>query len=482
MIDTVLLIKTWSEGRIELPFGLLYVGASVKTAGYHVDIIDFQAESNYSIKEFIGVVQNFLEKHPNTIIGITSLPTKYKWVKDFSIAFKEKYPNIPIIVGGHIVSASKLLLSKSKVDYICMKEGEELLPELIDAINKGNHYPDIPGLSFRKDNTIHEAKKRKPLTKLINPDFSLIHLENYLLHPKEDIVFRQNKKYLETSTPTDKLVSIMFSRGCVGSCTFCQRHLPGFRQHPVDDCIDYISMFYHKYGITYFRFVDELFLYNIEWFNEFYEKLSNSGLDIMFRIAGARADFVTDDILTKLKKMGCIGINFGIESGSQKILNIIRKRTTVKQNKEAIKKSLEYGMYVIAYYIIGYEGETEKTLKETFDFIIDPDIRSHDFKFAFPIPVPGTVLYKNSVKRGIINDDEKYFEEEYNKIASKKRILKLGDVGIEKLLAFKHKVELLFKVDNLFKKRIPFSIVKFLVMYTTLFEIAKVLKKALVKK
>ena len=269
------------------------------------------------------------------MLGISALSGSYLWVKKLTLKIKEQLPNLAIVIGGHIAISYELLLNKTGVDYVCTGEGEETLPLLIERLDKGESFEQVPNLAFKINNQIITTK-RKFVQNFILPDFSLIDVKKYLIHPKQDRFFARDKKYLAHSKPADKLATLMFSRGCLGGCNFCYRHLPGYRQGKLDWCWQYLMKLYNDYGVHYFRIDDELFISDQKWFDNFYNKIKDEKLNIMFRISGLRVDSIDDQLLAKLKDMGCVAINYGIESGSQQILDRMNKRVTVEQNRIAI--------------------------------------------------------------------------------------------------------------------------------------------------
>ena len=420
MIDSVLLIRPFSIGKKEFPLGLLYVGTALKNKGYNVKIIDFQ-DDPFLENEIINTIKN----SPNIIVGITGLAPHYKWIKQFTLKLKKISPKTKIIVGGHIAIIYELLLLNSGVDYVCVGEGEELFPELIEKINKSQSPAEILGIAYKDSgNKIIKTGFRPFLKSFIIPDYKLIDIEKYLIHPSKDLFFKNSPLYRAQEKEDDKLGVIMFSRGCVGGCNFCYRHLPGFRQGSIDWAWQHLMVLYEKYGIKYFRVDDELFTNDLEWFEALYKKIRDSKIQILFRITGLRVDAINESLLEKLKEIGCVAINYGIESGSQVILNKMNKRTTVEQNKWAIKKTLDCGMQVMAYTMIGYEGETRRTLKETADFFLETELPSKYISAFYTVPLPGTRLYFDCFKRGIILNEEQYLESLASYIEEKKSIHK----------------------------------------------------------
>lgn len=489
MIKSVLLIRPFSVGKKETPLNLLYVGTALKNSGYEVDIIDLQDDPSRE-REIIKILENSPEK----ILGISALSLHYRWLKNFTKKVKEQSPQTTIVVGGHIAITAELLLKKTSVDFVCTGEGEITFPELIDAINKNLLPEKISGLVFKKDEKIIKTGFRPLIKNFVRPDYDLIDMSKYIIHPLEDIFFQKSPEYIKRQRPDDKQAVIMFSRGCIGGCNFCYRHLPGFRQESVEWSWDHMMHLRNKYDIKYFRINDELFNNDMEWLRAFHRKFMESKTDILFRITGLRTDLVNDEQLNMLKEMGCIAINYGIESGSQKILNNMNKRTTVEQNLNAIKETLKVGMQAMAYIMLGYEGENKKTLNETLNMLLASGLSSEYISIFYTVALPGTRLYQNCLKNNKIKDEDKYLTDMYTYVAEDKKaheryIINLSDISVKTLVQWEKKLKILTKLNQILKNySLIFIIVKkiitlipvndlILVLYSKIFNLFKKLKK-----
>lgn len=434
-------------GKKEFPFGLLYVGTALKQKGYKVKIIDLHDNSQLEDK-----ITDILLNSSNTMLGISALSPQYHWVKELTLKIKKILPRTPIVIGGHITVMHEMILNKTGVDYVCLGEGEELLPELIGKINKNESVDDVLGIAYKKGDEIYKTGFRPLIKDFITPDYDLIDVSRYLIHPSKDFFFSRSREYGNQAKDSDKLAAVMFSRGCVGGCAFCYRHLPGFRQSSVDWSWNNLMLLHNKYGVKYFRIDDELFTNDPKWFNDFYKKVVNSKINILFRISGLRADSVNDEFLSKLKKMGCIAINYGIESGSQKILDNMNKRTTVAQNHFAIKKTIDHGMKVMAYVMFGYEGETRATLRETLDLLLGTDVGPEEVSAFYTVPLPGSKLYQDCLKKGLIKDQESFVDGLHDKVANQhsRYLVELGEVSREELFGFEKKFYFLLNLKKIF--------------------------------
>lgn len=449
MIDSILLIRPRTKGKMEFPFGLLYTGTALKNKGWPVKVIDLHA---FPEREFD--IEKMLLRRPGTMLGISALSGSYFWVKEFTLRLKKKIPGAAIVIGGHIAAMHSLLLEKTGVDYVCLGEGESTLPALIEEINKGGSLSNVPGIAFRQSGRIIKTDCAPLLSEFPFPDFSLLDIERYFIHPSQDSFFVREPRYLALAQPDDKMATLIFSRGCLGKCNFCYRHLPGYRQAALSFAWRLLMKLYRDYRVRYFRIDDELFTANRQWLDGFCRRLKQNNVDILFRITGLRVDIISNELLLKLKEMGCIGISYGIESGSQKTLDRMNKGVTVEQNRAAIKKTIAHGMQAMAYVMFGYQGETKDDLEQTLALFLEKDVNPTDISLCYTIPLPGTKLYQDCLDKGLIKDEESFMEELCEAISEQREryLVKLGELTKEELFGFEDKFRFLLSFKKIFRK------------------------------
>ncbi len=448
MIGSILLVRPRAASKIEFPFSLLYVGSALKKAGFGVHIIDLHATPEREEE-----IYTYLKDNPDTLLGITALSASYAWAKEFTLKIKEEFPVVPIVIGGHISVSHDVILNKTGVDYVCLGEGEDMIVQLMKYLNEDLSIQDVVGVAYRdggeiKKNPIRLIKKEDFLV----PEFDLIDVESYLIHPTKDAFFRRDERYNERKTDNDKLATIMFSRGCMGGCNFCYRHILGYRQGAIDWCMEVLDILYHQYGVKYYRIDDELFTANEEWFSSFAKAIEERGYkDILFRASGLRVDFIDKNLVQALKNLGCVAINYGIESGSQEILDKMNKQTTVEQNINAIQVTLKNKIQVMAYVMFGYEDETKETVKETLDMLLKTDILEKNVSLFYTVPLPGTRLYTNCLKKNQIVDEESFMIDLYKRIDNQheRYFIQLGDITKEELFGFEKKFLFLLKLKDI---------------------------------
>lgn len=185
-----------------------------------------------------------------------------------------------------------------------------------------------------------------------------------------------------------------------------------------------------NYKINFFQFEDDLFANNKKWVDEFCGSLKEKNLDVRFSIS-SRANILTEELILKLKSAGCIHIGVGFESGSQRILDSMKKHVKVENNYNAYKLLKKHDLILGAPTIIGMPDETHESIKETLKFINDCKI--DDAANYYATPYPNSEIYLNALKEGLVLDEERYLEKISNSDASEFKInlTKLSDTDLK---------------------------------------------------
>jgi len=189
-------------------------------------------------------------------------------------------------------------------------------------------------------------------------------------------------------------------------CIFCYRHHRGLRQHSVNYVVGMMRHLHETYAVDVFQINDELTTADRRWVKEFCGALKREGLPIALVILSARVDNVDEEILTLLKDVNCIMINYGYESGSNAILKEIKKGVTREKALETGLLTKKVGIINIPEIIIGFPSETRETVEETIDFLKTLDTWS--FSINTPIPFPGIPLWEHAIARSLIKDKEEF--------------------------------------------------------------------------
>lgn len=338
------------DDMLDEPLGLLYLGATLRLAGYDVRITDLAMGGSWDTGEAeVYCIQLFT---PTAHLGI-----------QIAREIRQKYPGALIVAGGPHVSAVDKGLDA--FDSVMKGEGEIELPYWLKE-------PMMPA--------IIESAKIDDLDSLPFPARDMVDMMAY--HRKVD---------------NHRCFGIIGSRGCPHHCVFCDRSLFGskIRFRSIGNIVDEIKHVIDKYGVRHFEFFDDMFPGTKARLEEFCDK--TEGLELVFR-CNARADIADFNYYSMLKRAGCNMLYFGIESGVQEILDLMKKGTTVEKNLQVIKTAQDAGLKVGGYFILGFPGETPHTIEQTLKFVEKSGLDQAQF-YMF-IPLPGSEVYKNLDKYG----------------------------------------------------------------------------------
>ncbi len=351
------------------PLGLAYMAAVLEQNGFEVKIFDCP------VCEFDhDKLKAELESYQPTMVGIGSMtPTIESALKSARLT-KEVCPDAKVLMGGpHATFAGEEILeSENAVDIIVRGEGEETIVELAKQLPIG----EVKGVTFRKDNQIIQTANRPYIQ-----DLDSLPLPAYKYLPME--------KYNITGR---NLLSIISSRGCPYQCPFCvasQMFGAPFRGRSSKKVLDEMEWLRDEYGAEGVAFQDDTLTFNKVRALEICDGIIERKMKLPWG-CGTRADAVTKDLVAKMSKANCDEVMFGVESGCQRMRDVLKKQVTNAQCENAIKWTKEAGIFVTVSVILGYPGETKETLQESLDFVrrVEPD----DVWLCHATPFPGTEL------------------------------------------------------------------------------------------
>jgi len=362
---------------LDEPLGLLYLATILKENGIDVKVTDL---SNTGYKGYKDVIDL------NSDIFGLSLYTPTAWIGlEIAKYIREHKKNALIICGGPHPSAVPWDENLHNIfDYIFMGEAEVSLLEFVqNYINSSLNSKKIIISSQVKDLDVLPIPQR---------DF----VSDVLVYHR-----KLNDK---------RCLGIIGSRGCPFNCAFCDKAITGnrIRYRSISNIVDEIKQLIDKYGVHEFEFFDDMFTIKKSRLQEFYDKTKNWG--VSYRCNG-RSDNLDPKIYELLKLSGCSHIAFGLETGSQMLLDKMNKKNTVENNYRAIKLARDNNLITMGYFILGFPGETYDTIAETMDFIEKSNVDQIQF-YTF-IPLPGCDVYNNPNKYGariISSNFSEYFQ------------------------------------------------------------------------
>ncbi|MGD0071121.1 MAG: radical SAM protein [Candidatus Bathyarchaeia archaeon] len=395
---------------IFIPLGISYLVAVLEEKGYEVDVVDCQV-SRPTQKQ---LEDKFRSLNPD-IIGVTSATVTYLPALDILKAAKAALPNCITMIGGpHVTVLDERTFTESAdVDIVVRGEGEQTMLELASLVSDGNlkSLSEVAGITFKKNGKVFRTPDR--------PFIQDIDSLPYPAHKHFDVT-----KY-KISGKT--YMPIITSRGCPFNCAFCLASKmcgKGFRARSPSKVVDELEWLRDTFEAGAFAFYDDTFTYDVNRAIAICDEMKARKFGLPWDCR-TRVDRVSKELLTKLRSTNCQLIHFGVESGSQQMLNTMRKGTTVEQNARAIKWAKESGILVAISLVIGYPGETPEMLQQTIDFIhkTKPDY----VYMCEAVPYPGTELYNYVKELGL------EISENWNQYHEQMQVFKNTLLPLEKL-------------------------------------------------
>ena len=373
--------KKDARGLSAMPIGVLILGTILKKEGHNVVVFDASFDEN--IHETFKRIENF---NPEAV-GISLLTSFYnEGVELIKLCKKREY--ITILGGPHATLEPESSLKENKgLDFVVIGEGEYTLSNLINNLKKPQK---VKGIAYRKNNKI-----------VINPPRERVKEEDLNIIIDRDLL-ETLPKYLES-----KILNIVVYRGCPFNCAFCQPTLRklfgnGWRIRSPENVVQELKILKEKYNPRHFLFSDDTFTANHKWVREFVRLVYQEKLKIKFEISTrVNENILTEEMLRLLKPIGLYKISFGVESGSQKILNIINKNITIDETKRAFALCKKYDIKTNAFIMLGSVGETRGTLRQT-EMLLD-EINPTTINLSMATPQIGTDLYTICEERKILN-------------------------------------------------------------------------------
>lgn len=310
---------------------------------------------------YLSQIDDIISNIAPDLIGLSMYCNNQNLIKIFSKKIKEIHKNCKIFVGGPQVMnfEKKILNDNSSIDYVITGEGEETIYELLQCLVCGKNISECNGITYRNNKNIVKNKLRTPLEDL-----------DSLPYPYRELNIYNKKKYFY----------IMGSRGCLGRCSFCSEYCTGgsnVRFRSPKNIVDEIDLLCNLYGVNKFHFTDPTFEDpeedGVNRAKEIFNEIIKRKLNIRM-VMYTRCNIVTsldDEYYNLANKAGVECFFLGVESGSNKDLNLYNKKTTVANSTNAIKKIQRHNIYVNFGFINFNPYSDFQTLKENITFLYE---------------------------------------------------------------------------------------------------------------
>ena len=391
------------NGRIRImgfpPIGIMSLSSVLKQAGHEVTMFD---QANPETPN--DVIIDEIRRQRPALVGLSFLSTtSYPYAKILARQIRAADPKVKIAFGGVFASLNPQLvkLQVSEIDFVCRGDGEQLILDLVERLDD----PDtVAGVTWQEKGGKLRHNANRTLER---------HLDQWPFPDRESLAL----DFVE-SMPLDvpavlsleRFTTMQTSRGCPWPCVFCD--IPIFNEgkwrsrSPEHVIAEFKQLQADGYGAVYF--VDDHFLLQPKRIQAICKGINDNGIDIQWGCEG-RVDSTCMELFPAMAKAHCRTLMFGIESGSQKILDRLKKEQTLEEVETAVNKAKDAGIEIVhGFFVVGSPDETEADMRQSFKFA--SKLRIDTFGFNRLCVYRGTPLWQEYVRRGLVNDATDWYK------------------------------------------------------------------------
>ena len=362
------------------PMGLAYVASTLERAGVAYDYVDTSLQP-LNLKQRLEEVSYFAVASGGLVADYFFFETLFQQVKRLA-------PDMPTLMGGHIVRdiSPRVLFAHVPVDYAVHGEAEITLPLFLDRLLGGDkEFPDLRGMIYRNASGMPVRTKSQLRVDLtaggIMPSLTFFDHHDWPLH--------------------DLPIPVLTGRGCFGNCSFCSPAHRSFIPRHFDDIFAEVEFLVRELDIPKIHFQNDIFFSKRSMIKDFchaYARRFKTTYTCTLRID-------MGEILPVIAETGGVAVHIGVESGSDKVLRIMRKNIVTDQTRHFVRKAQRLGMTVYSGFLYNNEGENEEDIRLTQELHEELGITS---AFNFTTPYPGTRIFRNACDKGLIHDEYEF--------------------------------------------------------------------------
>lgn len=397
----VFLINPRVDYRPQPPLGIAYIAAVLENNGYKVEVYD-----PVRGHDFPSFKKHLIEFDP-AIVGITCLAPQENQIHYFARLVREIRPDVPIAAGGvHPTTAHERVLSDNNIDAAVIGEGEITVLNLFERMLKNDDLSQVCGIAFRKNLETIVTVPQPLVENLDCLPLPSRHLLDMGWYSRRLSLIRG--KWLRCST-------VIAIRGCPFECIFCSSNKVFGRKvrfRSPANVIAEIKNIVEKYKLDAILFVDDTLTLSKEWILELCAIMKKEVPGIKWACQG-RVGYIDEQIIKAITSSGCIQIEFGIESGSQKVLDILNKKQTIESIRETFSLCRKFNIRTMANFIIGNPEETSQDIELTSE--LAKEIKADYTDFFILTPYPGTKIYEMALSNGWLRQGDSFYGRESNK-------------------------------------------------------------------
>ncbi len=407
------------------PLGSMAVIKALRKAGFDntqfYDIDGLRPKYEEALKYLVAAKPD--------VLGISAVvSTAYEYVKKLSLDIKRLLPDTTIVLGGNLGASAEILLHKTGVDFVAVGEGERTMTSFVQQFIQSRNKADfrkVGGLVYLDGSQLVNTGFQLPVAKTDIYDVDWQDLEKNsrikIFFPQAtrsllaESTFAQDPRIFEEHRQGKTIGTLVASKGCVARCTFCHRWDKGIRYVPVPILMERLEYIINRYNVGFVTFGDENFGTDKRWLKEFCQEIKK--FDVLWRVSGMRVNCVSPEYLQMMKEVGCSAVYFGMETGSERMLQIMEKKVKLKDNYNAMQWIIDNDLHTTIQLVLGMPGENPQTIRETaafaaFGACLKEDKNPLDLSINYAQALPGTPLYEFARHKGLIgsgiDEEERY--------------------------------------------------------------------------
>jgi radical SAM superfamily enzyme YgiQ (UPF0313 family) len=381
------------------PLGLLYVAAVLERAGHELQVID-------SDPDYDNTIVNKVSEFDPELIGFAFLTPGYQKALGLSRKLKEALPDKRYCSGGfHTTVKPVETLNELDLNFVVVGEGEDTIVEACERLSSGQGLEGVKGVMYRSNGEVVDNGRRELIKDLDSLPFPARHLIDMSPYLKPPGIIRGHADGHQTT--------IVTSRGCAYRCIYCGSHNMFGRRSRLRSARNVVDEMEHlkkTFGMKGIYFCDDSFTLSPKRVSEFCSELIDRKLGIKWA-CHSRVDQTGREFLKRMKDAGLVQLDFGVESGSPKILKILGKGGAgdrTDQIKKSFKLCKEFYIRTLATFIVGNPEETNADIKQSFD--LAKEIKADYTAFYFLTPYPGSDIYKTAIEKGWLDKNLPFSE------------------------------------------------------------------------
>lgn len=417
---------------------------------YDIDMIDPSDEE----------IRAYFRSYNPTVIGFSAIVSSmYSQVKRLTTIARQECSDAWLVLGGSLSASARVVLNKTSIDICVQGDGEIPWVEFLDYVKEHGRawnyeaLERIKGLSYldrEGEMQFNGYGAKIPGEENPYPDYQILKsglktkpeaFKNYFREGRNSNWFRPDPRAHEPHR-RPKFAALWTTKGCVVRCTFCQRSTKGYQTNSVTSLDEHLAELKEKYDVGFVQVIDENFGSDKKHAYEVARAMRRH--DMLWMAGGVRCVSVNEEHVKFYREHGCTGLKFGIESGSQKILDLMEKQFTVEQVLEAVRHCYKHNVYSPLAVMTGMPGETNETATETGVMLgklarmagVPPEELGNGIFYA--LPLPGTPLYEYGQQVGVIGDtvdeEERYLTAVSDRGADKGNYINLNGADLKTIL------------------------------------------------